>query len=146
MQLNVLSIAGDGCIPRSFGEDSIVCVCNSTYCDTISEPVLQKDQFVWYTSTQDGKRLQLSVANFSTESNSDSNDLVLTVDSNQKFQIIEGFGGAMTDAAALNMRNLSSATRGILLEYVIGIMNQKHSATFVLKNQDRRNRISLHAI
>ena len=114
----LLSITGDECIPRSFGNNSIVCVCNSTYCDTVSKQKLQQNQLLWYTSTEDGKRMQSSVMNFTAKNES---DLVLTVDVNQKFQKIQGFGGAMTDAAALNIKTLSNKTQQILLEYVIGI-------------------------
>lgn len=109
-------IAGDECEPRSFGEDSIVCVCNSTYCDSISEPKLQQNQFLWYTSTQDGKRMQLSVNDFSK--NESENNVRLIVDSSETYQQIYGFGGAMTDAAALNIRSLSNDTQYKLLEYV----------------------------
>ncbi|KYN50638.1 Glucosylceramidase, partial [Trachymyrmex septentrionalis] len=118
----LLSITGDECIPRSFGNNSIVCVCNSTYCDTVNKQKLQQNQLLWYTSTQDGKRMQLSVMNFSAKNESEI-DLILTVDIDQKFQKIQGFGGAMTDAAALNIRSLSNKTQQILLEYVIGIIN-----------------------
>lgn len=51
------------------------------------------------------------------------NDLVLTVNSSQMYQEMQGFGGAMTDAAALNIKKLSNGTQHVLLEYVIGIIN-----------------------
>lgn len=110
-------IAGDECVPRSFGKDFIVCVCNSTYCDTISEPTLQQNQFLWYTSTQNGKRMELSVNNFSAQ-NEPEDGVLLIVDSSQTFQKIQGFGGAMTDAAAINIRSLSNETQFKLLEYI----------------------------
>lgn len=115
----LVAVKGDECVQRSFGEDSVVCVCNSTYCDTISEPKIQQNQVLWYTSTQDGKRMQSSVINFATI-NETENDLVLTVDSSQKYQTIQGFGGAMTDAAALNIRSLSNETQQILLQSYFG--------------------------
>ncbi|KYN23063.1 Glucosylceramidase [Trachymyrmex cornetzi] len=120
IQLNVLLfITGDECIPRSFGNNFIVCVCNSTYCDTVSKENLQENQLLYYTSTEDGKRMQLSVMNFTAKNESETG-LVLTVDNNQKFQKIQGFGGAMTDAAALNIRSLSNKTQQILLESYFG--------------------------
>ncbi|XP_012528783.1 lysosomal acid glucosylceramidase isoform X2 [Monomorium pharaonis] len=112
-------VKGDECIPLSFGEDSIVCVCNSTYCDSISEPQLQENQILWYTSTKDGKRMQSSIINFSNKNKSE-NDLVLIVNSSQKYQKIFGFGGAMTDAAALNIRSLSIESQRLLLESYYG--------------------------
>lgn len=95
----------------------MVCVCNATYCDTITEPPtkLQQNQFLWYTSTKDGKRLQLSVNNFSAKNESD-NDVIFIVDGNYTYQQIQGFGGAMTDAAALNIRSLSNETQRNLFE------------------------------
>lgn len=103
---------------RSFGEDRIVCVCNSTYCDSPEQSTLNKGQFQLYTTTKDGERLQLFVNNFAKT----ANGTILTVDKNEKFQMIFGFGGAMTDAAALNIRSLSNSARHKLLEYVIGIV------------------------
>lgn len=116
MQLNVsFFIIGDECVSRKFG-DSVVCVCNATYCDTISEPQLQQNQFMWYTSTRSGKRMELSVDNFSESGY--ENGVHLTVNSDEKYQKIEGFGGAMTDAAAINIRKLSKETQSKLLGYV----------------------------
>ncbi|XP_012219375.2 lysosomal acid glucosylceramidase-like [Linepithema humile] len=105
------------CVQRSVRPDAIVCVCNSTYCDTIDEPILQANQFQLYTSTKSGQRLQLTIANFSNES---ANGTLLIVDSKKKYQKIHGFGGALTDAAALNIRTLSNATQRKLLETYFG--------------------------
>lgn len=102
----------------SFGENGNVCVCNSTYCDTIKVPQLQQNQFLWYTSTKDGKMMESSINNFSTENKDKNISKVLTLDSNKKYQSIFGFGGAMTDAAAINIRSLSNKTQQKLLEYV----------------------------
>ncbi|XP_011867654.1 PREDICTED: glucosylceramidase-like [Vollenhovia emeryi] len=126
----LVAVKGDECVPRSFGADSIVCVCNSTYCDTITEPNLQQDQFSWYISTMDGKRMQLSVNNFS-DSNETENDIVLTVNSANTYQTIQGFGGAMTDAAALNIRTLSNETQHKLLESYFGRGSTGIGYTFV---------------
>lgn len=41
--------------------------------------------------------------------------LRLTIDPRQKYQKIRGFGGAMTDAAAINILSLSVATQDQLL-------------------------------
>jgi len=121
LAMNVRSTGDEGCVQRSFGKNFIVCVCNSTYCDTISEPKLQEDKAIWYTSTQDGKRMHPSYINITDESfakNESENQLILTVDSSQQYQAIHGFGGAMTDAAALNIKSLSNKAQERLLEYV----------------------------
>lgn len=123
--LKFVYLVGDGCIPLSFGENGNVCICNSTYCDTIEVPQLQTNQFLWYISTKDGKMMEYSINNFSNEDevkNKSERIKVLTVDSSQKYQQIFGFGGAMTDAAALNIRNLSNETQHKLLEYVINFI------------------------
>lgn len=76
--------------------------------------------------------MQYSAIDFSVKNESNQstiepqyteNNLVLMVDSSQKYQEIQGFGGAMTDAAALNIKKLSNDTQQVLLEYVIGIIN-----------------------
>jgi len=109
-------------VQRSVKSNAIVCVCNSTYCDTIDEPLLQANQFQLYTSTESGQRLQLTIENFSNKS---ANGTLLIVDTKRKYQKIRGFGGALTDAAALNIRTLSNATQQKLLEYysIIGLVN-----------------------
>ncbi|EZA56663.1 hypothetical protein DMN91_000885 [Ooceraea biroi] len=109
----------NNCVEQSFGPGRIVCVCNSTYCDTIDEPELRAGQFQWYTSTEDGLRLQLTVGDFSSINN-ENNGLILIVNSSQAYQSIHGFGGAMTDATALNIRTLSNETQQILLEQYFG--------------------------
>lgn len=109
------TVKGDGCVPLPIKDESVVCVCNSTYCDTISEPMLQQNQVLWYTSTKEGKRMHTSTMNFSN-TNEVETKLVLVVNSNQTYQQIFGFGGAMTDAAALNIRSLSKNTQRLLLE------------------------------
>ncbi|XP_050449095.1 lysosomal acid glucosylceramidase-like isoform X2 [Cataglyphis hispanica] len=117
------AVKGDGCIPLSFGEKGNVCICNSTYCDTIEMPQLQTDQFLWYISTKDGKMMEYSINNFSNEDeikNKSERIKVLTIDSSLKYQQIFGFGGAMTDAAALNIRTLSNETQHKLLESYFG--------------------------
>jgi len=109
-------IAGNKCMRRSFGQDSIVCVCNATYCDGIYQSKLQAGQFQLYTSTKSGERLQLTNGKFSIEP---INGTLLVINSSQQYQKIYGFGGAFTDSTVLNIRSLSNKTQHKLLEYVI---------------------------
>lgn len=53
------------CIPRKYDFDSVVCVCNSSYCDTIPkvEPLL-KGNYILFTSTKEGLRFKRSVGSF----------------------------------------------------------------------------------
>lgn len=53
------------CSPITYGEGRLVCVCNSTYCDTM-DPVtlLPKGKILVYTSSKDGARLEVGSASF----------------------------------------------------------------------------------
>lgn len=111
------SVTGDDdCVPLEVTPGNIVCVCNATFCDYLTEMQMNEDQYISYTSTKTGERLQGSLASFSNEAT--FSDIFLTVNRNITFQTILGFGGAMTDAAALNIRNLSNDTQEKLIEYV----------------------------
>ena len=45
------------CVPLEFETGNIVCVCNMTYCDTISKvTAVPADQFVQYSTSQSGLR------------------------------------------------------------------------------------------
>ena len=55
------------CAPKSFGESSIVCICNSTYCDTLNlnPDGIPKGSYVMYTSSKDGLRFDSQTQKFS---------------------------------------------------------------------------------
>ncbi|EPY90027.1 glucosylceramidase precursor [Camelus ferus] len=103
------------CIPKSFGYSSVVCVCNATYCDSL-DPLTLPDPgtFSRFESTRSGRRMELSLGNF--QANRTGTGLLLTLQPDQKFQKVKGFGGAMTDAAALNILALSLPARNLLLK------------------------------
>uniref|UniRef100_A0A663N233 Glucosylceramidase n=1 Tax=Athene cunicularia TaxID=194338 RepID=A0A663N233_ATHCN len=53
------------CSPKYFGRDSMVCVCNATYCDTLDPLVLPAPgTYVKYESSKAGKRLERSQGSF----------------------------------------------------------------------------------
>lgn len=53
------------CSPKYFGRDSMVCVCNATYCDTLDPVVLPAPgTYVKYESSKAGKRLERSEGSF----------------------------------------------------------------------------------
>ncbi|CAH2327552.1 glucosylceramidase [Pelobates cultripes] len=107
---------GRPCVPVNFGHGSVVCVCNATYCDTLDPVVLPAlGTFSQYESSQSGKRLDLSTGAFKKRTPSPS-DLVLTLNEAKKYQIIKGFGGAVTDSASLNILSLSSGVQENLLK------------------------------
>lgn len=103
------------CIPKSFGYSSVVCVCNATYCDSLDPLALPAPgTFSQYESTRSGRRMELSLGTI--RANHTGTGLLLTLQPDQKFQKVKGFGGAMTDAAALNILALSPPARNLLLK------------------------------
>nr|CAD7397999.1 unnamed protein product [Timema poppensis] len=57
----------DNCVPRYYGYSSFVCVCNSTYCDTMDaspQRSLVGGSYHHFVSTKDGLRFDSTVANF----------------------------------------------------------------------------------
>ncbi|XP_041649242.1 lysosomal acid glucosylceramidase [Cheilinus undulatus] len=109
-----LSSGSSKCIARNFGHDSVVCECNSTYCDSVGSATLPPvGQFSSYLSSMAGSRLE--AAQGQIQVNSTRTGLRLTIVPYQKYQKIRGFGGAMTDAAAINILSLSAGTQDQLL-------------------------------
>ncbi|XP_072167012.1 lysosomal acid glucosylceramidase-like [Diadema setosum] len=119
------------CVSKTFpGSQGFVCVCNATYCDTVANysPV-PRDQFVVYTSSNASDRLRQQVFNTSKQSNVTDFGVVFIVNTSLRFQSVLGFGGAFTDAATINIHNLSATAQELLLksyysqdgiEYTIG--------------------------
>ncbi|KAE8589117.1 hypothetical protein XENTR_v10022894 [Xenopus tropicalis] len=106
---------GHPCAPLDFGNQSVVCQCNATYCDTPGPVALPPvGNFSVYESSRAGKRLQVTSGAFS-KSPPLPQDLVLALNYNKRFQSIKGFGGAVTDSAALNILALSDRTQQNLL-------------------------------
>nr|XP_046254334.1 lysosomal acid glucosylceramidase isoform X3 [Scatophagus argus] len=102
------------CLPRNFGHDSVVCECNSTYCDSVGSITLPPvGQYSSYMTSMAGSRLEAGQGQIQV--NGTSTGLRLTIVAYQKYQKIRGFGGAMTDAAAINILSLSSEAQDQLL-------------------------------
>ncbi|NXT87507.1 GLCM Glucosylceramidase, partial [Anhinga rufa] len=117
----------------------MVCVCNATYCDTLDPVVLPAPgTYVKYESSKAGKRLERSEGSFQRILHTPGTcrgrqrrarpclrpavtlaslhaDLVLTVDTMQRYQKVKGFGGSMTDAAAINILSLPETAQDHLL-------------------------------
>lgn len=102
------------CSKKYFCPDCIVCVCNRTYCDT-QDPVSPPHNgfFDKYESSKSGKRLERNKGTF--QGASFTPDVVLTLDTSQRYQFIKGFGGALTDSAAINILSLSPNNQNNLL-------------------------------
>ncbi|XP_064074404.1 lysosomal acid glucosylceramidase-like [Vanessa tameamea] len=119
LSLFVLSVHADlPCAPRQY-EETVVCVCNTTYCDTVTREIPDDGNYIVYTSSKSGKRFSKSYG-FTQEqsytSDNESFDLVLDVQPEKMYQTIEGFGGAVTDSAGINWKSLPPAAQQHLID------------------------------
>lgn len=108
-----------GCIAKDFGQGSTVCVCNATYCDEIG-PIEKPPpgQYVVYTSAKEGERFQIdggTVSETGSLHREQDEGTTITIHRNEQLQTVLGFGGAFTDAAAINIAALSADTQNQLL-------------------------------
>ncbi|KAI5635679.1 glycosyl hydrolase family 30 TIM-barrel domain-containing protein [Phthorimaea operculella] len=110
------------CAAKLYPGESVVCVCNATYCDDITRETLEIGQFITYTSTESGLRLQKAYGKLKKYSSvvGAKFDKTLTLHPGVKYQKIEGFGGAVTDSAGINWKSLSEATQQKLIDSYYG--------------------------
>lgn len=116
------------CYGIEAGYDSIFCLCNATFCDTLPTlnlTSLGSNSVITFTSSRDGLRLKEEVVSFLPESSKadaadDDFDAAFHLDGNNTFQTILGFGGAFTDAAGINFESLTNITREKLLRSYFG--------------------------
>nr|CAD7200238.1 unnamed protein product [Timema douglasi] len=114
----ILCAKAEQCVARKYDQESIVCVCNATYCDLIEPTTV--DQLAGnvarhYISTIEGRRLEPATLHFSTETLDIANATYFQVNKNVTYQQILGFGGAMTDSAAIQINSLSEEAQQLLL-------------------------------
>ncbi|CAH0721502.1 unnamed protein product, partial [Brenthis ino] len=128
------------CNARDVGIEgrSVVCVCNATYCDTITRDAPARGTYVAYTSSRAGKRFEKSSgilrSIWSTSLNNGINSKIrreellnssnniniwseasYRINPSNRYQTVEGFGGSVTDAASINWRKLSDRTQRHLI-------------------------------
>ncbi|NWU27118.1 GLCM Glucosylceramidase, partial [Dyaphorophyia castanea] len=102
------------CIPKDFGHGSLVCACSATYCDTLDPLVLPAvGSYIKYESSKAGKRLERSEGRF--QSSLRTPGLLLTLNISALHQSVKGFGGSLSDAAAMNILKLSRPAQDNLL-------------------------------
>ena len=102
------------CAPKKYDQDSVVCVCNATYCDTVEdEGTIQPGTFLTYISSLSGLRLEKHVGKVDNSSGSAEVKVDVT---NKTIQTILGFGGAFTDAATITVMSLSKSSQANLLQ------------------------------
>ncbi|KAL8184500.1 UNVERIFIED_CONTAM: hypothetical protein K2H54_018583 [Gekko kuhli] len=114
-QLSISVAGGHPCSARNFGHGSLVCECGASYCDTL-EPVSLPSlgSFVKYESSKAGRRMERSEGSLLDDLQ--NTGLQLKLKTFQKYQKIKGFGGALTDSAAINILALSPKAQTNLLK------------------------------
>ncbi|XP_071447388.1 lysosomal acid glucosylceramidase-like [Hetaerina americana] len=116
------AVGSQPCSPRDYGRGSVVCVCNATYCDGLErqEP-LPPGQYALYSSSKGGLRFERTAGEFSSggkeqlRASNGTGAIVFNVDRSSVYQSVIGFGGAMTDAAGVNIASLSESAQEQLL-------------------------------
>ncbi|KAG3072475.1 hypothetical protein PI124_g21013 [Phytophthora idaei] len=92
-----------------------VCVCNATHCDSVSTEYLSlsSSHVGLFQTSKAGDRLAYSTLEIDNSSD-DAADLI--VDSKTTYQEIIGFGGAFTDAAAINVYLMDSDVQQLIVD------------------------------
>ncbi len=133
--------AATPCQSRRFQHDSVVCVCTESYCDTL-DPITPTNcgTVSVYESDRAGKRLEKRELVF-------GNDVAgvsfrnVTINRNQKYQEIIGFGSSWSDAEAIGLNRLSSNLRTkVLRSYFSDEGIEYTTARVVISGCDFSNR------
>ncbi|KAL6254876.1 hypothetical protein P5V15_014218 [Pogonomyrmex californicus] len=118
-----------GCIRRrsqlNGDDDGHYCVCNAVYCDgapNAVKPTNNPAKYVLITSSKSGLRFRKLSGEYSNTKETVNNPLSRKIIINQTdvYQEIYGFGGSVTDAAAINIQNLTHETSEYLLRSYFG--------------------------
>lgn len=92
-----------------------MCKCDSSYCDYYPDPSSpNKGEFILYSTSKNGKRLERSEGKISKEI---GNGYSVKINAKIQYQKIEGFGGSFTDAATMNIKSLSLSTQNHLMRH-----------------------------
>lgn len=132
--LNFPAVSANECVPRKF-TTGIVCVCNSTYCDSlIFDPPSNIGEILIVSSSKHGLRFKKSTAKFGNKSfdivdyafveeNRISDKFyfnpksIITVDQSQRYQKIIGFGNAFTGAVSYHLNTIPHIREHICKSY-----------------------------
>ncbi|KAJ8979724.1 hypothetical protein NQ317_006360 [Molorchus minor] len=111
-------IRSDDCIARTYTTGT-VCVCNSSYCDTIPDLNVSVGTFQIYSTSKSRLGFYSDTGSFENESLEDI--ITITINRTNQYQSIIGFGGAFTDAAGINIKSLSAEAQEKLLEIYVRV-------------------------
>lgn len=101
------------CVERK-AEFGKICVCNSTYCDTVTLGKVSPGTIKVFMTSNEKPGFNVREEKFL---NSKTNNVTtITIDGTVKFQKILGFGGAFTDSTGHNIKRLPEAAQKKLME------------------------------
>ncbi|KAJ8963243.1 hypothetical protein NQ318_018709 [Aromia moschata] len=108
----VATSLGDECNSRdtTYGK---VCVCDSTYCDTVPQLDVTAGNYQIYSTSSSKLGFNSATGSFQTVTDSDA--IGVNVDASTTYQSIIGFGGAFTDSTGININSLPSAAQDNLM-------------------------------
>ncbi len=132
--LYCVSTEGSICRPKRY-PTGIVCVCNSSFCDSVPsvEPLSTKE-IAAFTSGASGLRFERGILKWTRNPKPVDDEVDITLNPGAQFQSILGFGGAFTDAAGMNIANLSPTTQRRLLDAYFGEKGENLSFMFFFGN------------
>ncbi|XP_068623495.1 lysosomal acid glucosylceramidase-like [Battus philenor] len=116
------------CLARQIKGQSVVCVCNLTYCDDITRVKPFKGSYVTYTSSEAGSRFKKNVGEFHSVSLKPKGySATLVLNPKQRYQTVEGFGGAVTDSASMNWKSLPESMQQSLINSYFSIKGLEYN-------------------
>lgn len=107
------------CRPRDYGKGSVVCVCDSTFCDFLGTVVPEKrGEITSYESNKRGSRFSKTSINFQDSSfhHNISEVVSVVIDPSKTYQTVLGFGGAFTDSTGININALPERLQDDLIK------------------------------
>ena len=128
------AVSANDCVHRQF-KTGIVCVCNSTYCDTLDfELPKNNGEVLIVSSSEHGLRFKKWTAKFGNESFKIADQIfveesrktnnfffnsksIVTIDQSQKYQKIIGFGNAFTGAVSYHLNTIPTIRDHIYRSY-----------------------------
>ena len=97
------------CTKKDFGQGSVAVVYDEKHQD-VYEPIVKSDKGIVqvYTSTKSRKRFEKTQTKFNQSKTTDGTQWHIQIDKTKSYQKIIGFGTSFSDAAVLDLGNMSS--------------------------------------
>lgn len=93
-----------------------VCVCNTTYCDTLDVPEPKPGEYYLISSSKGGKRFSIQTGKLQSKARKSKDTIVLTINPFHSYSKVTGFGGAFSDAVTVNLQKMTPSQRHFFYE------------------------------